>query len=186
MARRMRALEYLDQACQSGELVEIQRSVLGARREEGYVVGIGKKWLLIHVLDDGMNLDGYRAVRTRDIARTQPDPRSFHRRALAVRGQRRKVPKGIKLDRTRDALRTASKKYRIVAVHLEYSDPDVCYIGSARITKKYLHLHQITPNAHWRRKSTPLHRATISRIDFGGQYEQALLAVADAARRSPK
>jgi len=68
----------------------------------------------------------------------------------------------------------------------EHSDPNICYIGSARITKNYLHLHQITPNAHWRRKSTPFHRATISRIDFGGQHEQAFLAVADADGRSPK
>lgn len=180
MPRRTPAIKYLERALTTGELVEIQRSVLNASREEGFVVGIGKKWLLLQVFDDRMRLDGYRAVRKRDIARTRPDPRTFHQRALDVSRQRRQIPTGIGLDRTRDVLRTGTKKSRIVAVHLEYTNPTVCYIGIARMGKKYLRLHEITPNARWRRKPTRFHLANISRIDFDGHYERALLAVADA------
>jgi hypothetical protein len=180
MPKRMHAIDHLREAMAAGELVELQRSVLAARSEEGAVVGIGRKWVLIHRLEDGCRLTGYQAVRVRDIARTRPLVRSFSRRALAASGQRPRIPEGIELDRTRDVLRSATKHFRIVSVHLEYTDPDVCYIGAARVGRKHLHLHEITPNARWRRKPASFHLANISRIDFDGQYERALLAVADA------
>ena len=99
------------------------------------------------------------------------------------------MPKGIDLDRTRDVLRSGTTKFRIVAVHLEYTDPGICDVGRARIGKKCLRLHETTPNARWRRGPTRFHPGNISRIDFGGQCERALLAVADTEAkpgRSPK
>lgn len=180
MARRRRALEYLEHALETGELVEFHRSVLDASTEAGFVVGMGKQWILFQVFDDRMRLDGYRAVRKRDVARTRPDPRTFHQRSLEITGQVREIPKGIELDRTRDVLRTGTDQFRIVSVHVEYTDPRICYIGIARMGKKYLRLLEIKPSARWRRKPTEFHLSNISRIDFGAGYERALLAVADA------
>ena len=186
MAKRMSADEYLHKALVSAELVEFQRSVLDATKEQAFVVGIGRRWVLFEMLDSSLRLDGYQAVRRVDIVRVRRDPRSFHRRALAVSGQHRHVPVGIDLRDIRSLLRSASKHYRIVAIHTEYTNPRVCYVGCARPGKKRLHLDEISTNAKWIAKPEHYQYWSISRIDFDGQYERALLAVVDSETKPKK
>jgi len=77
-------------------------------------------------------------------------------------------------------LRTGTAEFRIVSIHTEYTDESVCYIGRARPGKKRLHLDKVSTNAKWLRTPEVFGYWCISRIDFDGQYERALLAVADA------
>ncbi len=166
------------------QLIEFQRSVPPATTEHGFVVGIGRRWVLFHMVKDAVALDGYQAVRHRDIARARREPRKFSEGLLALRGHGPIVPTGIDLDRTRDLLRSATEQFRLVAVHPEYDEPDNCYVGAVSdFGNATFQLHEISPEAKWLPKRYRYTYKSISRVDFAGAYERALLELADARRR---
>jgi len=179
-------MDLLHDALAGGDLVEFQRSVLDASTEVGAVVGIGKKWVLFQQLENWSRLTGYQAVRERDIARVRRLKHSFSPRALALSGQRPTAAAGVTLDRTKDVLRTGTERFRIVSVYTEYDEARMFYVGVARVGKKHAQLQTITTNGHWKRKPRPFRLGHISRIDFDGQYERALLAVLDAEAKAKK
>jgi hypothetical protein len=82
-------LEVLRAARESGDVVRIRRKLKRAERLEGFVVGIGKQWVLLHLVDDVV-LDGYAAVRLKDVdkVRVYVTAESFTQRALAFNGHR--------------------------------------------------------------------------------------------------
>lgn len=85
---------------------------------------------------------------------------------MAVRGWRRIAP------------------FPLVTLHTEVADPDVCYIGRpVQLTSRVV---TIGPDATWDDDEwLTLAWADVTRIDFGGDYAQALALVAgDAARKA--
>lgn len=176
--------KLLSRSLAEQQLIEFQRSVPPATTEHGFVVGIGRRWVLFHMVKDAIALDGYQAVRHRDIARARREPRKFSERLLALRGHGPIVLAGIDLDRTRDLLRSATKQFRIAAVHLEYDEPENCYVGAAGgFDDSTFQLHEISPEAKWLPKRYRYTYKSISRVDFDGTYERALLELADARHR---
>lgn len=181
MGSRRSLDKVLDRSLTKRQLVAFQRSVPPASTEHGFVVGISSKWVLFHIVKDGIDLDGYQAVRHRDIARARREARRFSERLLALRNQHPVVPTGIELDRTRDLLRSATKQFRVVAVHPEYDEPEICYVGAAgRYRDATFELREISSEADWLPERFRYTYRSISRIDFDGSYERALLELADA------
>src|SRR5688572_18739535 len=82
------------------ELIRLRRAIRGADRLEGFVAGVGREWILVHVFDADMFLDGYSAVRIADLRRVERrgGPESFPVRALRHFGQTPVVPEGVDLD----------------------------------------------------------------------------------------
>lgn len=174
-----------DEAMEKGRLLEYQRGVLGSEVEVGFVVGIGKKWLLIHHLDGAARLNGYQAIREADITRARLSTHRFSERALVITGQRPNPPVGIALDRTRDLLRTATRHFRIVGINIEYENESIRYIGAAtRLRKRRFALEGVSRAAKWKAPTKPNYRyREVSRIDFDDDYMHALLAVLDDRAR---
>jgi hypothetical protein len=173
--------KVLNRSLDQHQLVQFQRCVPPAATEHGFVVGIGRRWVLFHMVKDAIAVDGYQAVRHRDIARARREPRTFPERLLALRGEGPIIPAGIDLDRTRDLLRTATEQHRIVAVHPEYDEPEICYVGAAGgFRDSTFRLQEISPEAEWLAKRYRYRYKSISRVDFDGAYERALLELADA------
>ncbi len=66
-----------------------------------------------------------------------------------------------------------------MTVHPELDDPDVCFIGKVQhLSRKMLHLREITPRATWSDSRGKFQMGRITRVDVGGNYEQALVQVA--------
>jgi len=181
MAKKKRKPWVLDEAMAKGRLLEYQRAVLGSEIEMGFVVGIGRKWVLIHVLDRGVRLNGYQAIRERDITRARLSADKFRKRFLTIDNQSGVAPEGIALDRTRDLLRTATKLSRIVGVNTEYDDESIRYIGAANdFGNRRFAIKGVSTKAKWESNDgRPYRYAEVSRIDFDGDYMRALLAVLD-------
>jgi len=181
MAKNTRKPWVLGEAMAKGRLFEYQRAVLGSEIEKGFVVGIGRKWVLIHVLDRGVRLNGYHAIRERDITRARLSADKFRVRFLAIDNQSGVAPEGIALDRTRDLLRTSTKRSRIVGVNTEYDDEPIRYIGAARnFGNRRFALKGVTTKAKWEPSNGRNYRySEVSRIDFDNDYMRALLAVLD-------
>lgn len=181
MAKNTRKRWVPDEAMAKGRLFEYQRAVLGSEIEQGFVVGIGRKWVLIHVLDRGVRLNGYHAIRERDITRARLSADRFRVRFLAINNQEGVAPDGIALDRTRDLLRTATERSRIIGVNTEYDDESIRYIGAARdFGNRRFAIKGVSTQAKWKPSDGRNYRYfEVSRIDFDDDYMRALLTVLD-------
>jgi hypothetical protein len=164
--------------------VRIRRQIPGADRLEGFVLAVGDRWVLLSNLGNGVRLDGFGAVRLEDIASVRkPASAQFMRSALEWRGQWPPDSEGPQLDLSSDAglITSARAASPLVTLHIEYERPDVCFIGRpVRITSKRVDLQEVTPEAKWENGGHTFRFKEISRVEIGGDYEQALHAVAGA------
>jgi hypothetical protein len=146
----------------------------------GYVLDIGPQFFLIALVSDGIRLNGFQCFRLSDVRKLQvPDKYArFHEAALKKRRQR--FPKKPPIDITSLAqlLLTANNAFPLVTIHREKIRADSCWIGrvvdvrDGRVT-----LLEIGPGAVWDSELETYRLSEITRIDFGGDYEDALYLV---------
>lgn len=73
MSRLKRLRKYLRRARRRHDCLHIVRRIKKADQIDGYVVGVGKSWVLLSVEDSGSPA-GFIALRLPDIRRICPDP----------------------------------------------------------------------------------------------------------------
>lgn len=144
----------------------------------GYVLDIGPKFFLIAVIDtDTIRFNGFSCLRWADVRRLETPHRyqEFVVKALRKRHEGIKKKPRVDLASTQSILRSADKIFPLITIHLEKLRPDVCYIGCiAGASDKSVSMLEIGPDAVWDQKPTERKLSEITRIDFGGQYEDAL------------
>jgi hypothetical protein len=182
-------LERLGQAERRQELVTVRRAIKGADRLHGYVLAVGSRWILMAELASGIYLDGVVAVRVKDVVEVRRDSMSgrFVRRALELHGEwPPRLPAGaVTLAKTRELIKSCAKLAPLVTLHVEYNDPDVCYIGvPVGWGKRSVKLLGVTPQATWETSPDSWKLADLSRVEFGGRYERTLDEVAGPAPRA--
>lgn len=172
----------LAEAAAEGTPVRVKRWMAGTTALDGFVVGVGRSWALLHLLDGPALLDGHAALRIEDVRRVRPRPHAeFVRRALAAGGGQ-PGPLELPLDRTADLVRAAGEAYPLVALREEYTDPGTFFVGAVTgQRRKRLQLSEIRPSARWAAEPTWWSFRRLSRIDVGGRYERALWHVATDA-----
>jgi hypothetical protein len=173
--------ESLAEALAEAPLVRIER--FGDRVTlTGFVVGVGGAWLLLHLVGDGVALDGWTAVPLTDVADVTlvGDEESFAERALRLRGETPEALPDIALGETRSLIASAQALFPLVTLHLERND-DICYIGRVEdVDEAGVVLRLLSPAASWE-ESERFPYGEISRIEFGTAYDTALADVADEA-----
>ncbi len=155
---------------------------------EGYVVQVGGPRVVLAHLDGDITVDGFVAIRLADITRVRPAPNvSLVRRALKLRGEwpPPRPPATLDLRRRRDLIRSVHAVSPLITIFIERCDPEVCSIGvPTGFRGKKLMLAEVTPRAKWWGKPTAWKLGRITRVDWGGRYEQALYDVAGPPRGS--
>ena len=142
-------------AARDGQLIRVQQDIPGLSWLDGSVVAVGRRWVLLALLDGTMVLDGWAAVRTGDLTSIRRAPNHlFVDQLLTGRGQLPAPPPmpGLDLHSTRRLLDTAAHTAPLVTIHTERDHPDECYIG--RLTRQGRHritLQEIDPDARWTR-----------------------------------
>jgi len=147
----------------------------------GFVVGLSLDFVAIHVQNDDILLDGYAILRIQDITLVEDRPKrgGFYMEALKLRGYKPKRPVGICLDSTASILESVNRHYPLVTVHREAIRNDECTIGRIeKLTAKTLIMQWLTPSAQWDGYSPRYRLTSITKIEFGGLYEDALARVA--------
>lgn len=146
----------------------------------GYVVGLGPGFVMILVVNDRVWLDGFECFRRPDIIAIEDDPYAeFHEKALALRGEIILDPPPISLANIEDLLKTAGRAFRLISIHCEAVDPDVCRIGHVDdVLDGELVMREVTPAAEWETEFERYPVSSITRVAFGGDYEEALSIVA--------
>lgn len=169
----------LKEATANHGLVRILRTIPRGDKLEGFVLDVGSQWLLLHVLSSDVFLNGHAALRVSDVRSVKPlGITSFWARALKHYAENPRRPGRVNLTSTRTVVETLARRFPLITIHTERRDPNVCYIGIPdAITSQSLRLREITPEARWENESTTYRLKEITRVEIGGRYEAALLAV---------
>ena len=170
----------LERAAQDQHLVRVSRAIKGSDDMDGSVIALSDAWVLLAVLAPRIDLDGYAALRIHDIAKVtrRGGEDSFVVRALQARGEWPPQIVDINLEGLPAIIASAAEIAALVTLHLEATDPDVCYIGRpVKLTNKQVHLLDITPSARWRDQPRKWPLTDVTRVEIGGRYEQALALV---------
>jgi hypothetical protein len=162
-------------------LFEARSVIKGAGCTRGFIVDFSDDLILFHVLGaDTFRLNGYTVIRSDNVK----DYRSFDRRAFwenrAVCHFKLKPvrPAGILLMSIPALLTSASKRYPLVTIHREKTRPEVCHIGALfSMTEATFTMDDLDCNAKWTGPRR-LKFSDVTRIDFGGGYEEALALTA--------
>jgi hypothetical protein len=160
------------------QLVRIQRRFEDAAIR-GYVLSVGPTFFIVALISDRLWHDGFECFRLTDLASVEPDPYAdFAERALHLRGLRRpRLPK-VRLDSVGDIVRSAGTAFPLIAIHREATDPDICRIGQVvAVNRTQVALLEIGPDARWDVEPTVHSLRSITRVGFGGEYENALALV---------
>jgi hypothetical protein len=163
------------------EPVRVSRNIRKTGDVGGYVLAVGTEWVLVALLQD-VALNGFVALRLNDVTGVKRGyAPKFYRRALELHGEWPPValPGDIMLDGIRELVESAAGTYPLVTIHIEREDPGVCFIGApVKFSRRRLHLLEVTAKAKWRASTSKWDLTAITRVDFDGRYERALLEVA--------
>lgn len=178
---RVRIQQSLRRVVGKEVIVSLWRENIDSYEIIGYVVDLSSEFVVIHVQNNEILLDGYAILRIQDITfvENKPKHREFYTEALKLRGYTPKRPDGICLNSIASILESVNKHYPLVTVYREEISTDACSIGRLeKLTEKTLILQWLNPSAQWEGYSPRYRLANITKIDFGGLYEDALALVA--------
>jgi hypothetical protein len=172
--------ENLERAQAEQSIVRITRGAFEAQGELGYVEALGEDLLLLARISDDLWFDGFAVVRIGDISELEAphEYADFVEEALRLREELSHAAPAISLESIGSAIRTAGRLFPLVVIHREEVEPETCRIGSVqKLTKDTLTLLEIGPDAEWEEAPSSVALEEITRVDFGGGYEEALALV---------
>jgi hypothetical protein len=166
------------------EAMRLRRFVRFSRRFEkssirGYVLDMGPRFFLLSLVSDRIRFDGFECFRVADVKGIRPDPYNvFVESALKRRGERRPKKPRVNVKSIEDLLLSAGRAFPLVTIHREQVDPEVCWIGRILgVERGRVSLLEINPDATWDDNPTEFKLSEITRVNFGGDYENALFLV---------
>jgi hypothetical protein len=166
------------------DAMRARRLVRFSRRFEkwaarGYVLDVGPKFFLRAIVSDRLWFDGFECFRVGDVRNVREDPYAAFAEA-ALRRRRERLPRKPRLSvrRPDELLVSAGRAFPLVTIHREEVDPKVCWIGRVMHVKGgRVSLLEIDPAAEWRQQPNDYRLSEITRVNFGGDYENALYLV---------
>jgi hypothetical protein len=151
----------------------------------GYVLDVGSEFLLLSLVSDRVRFDGFECFRISDVRNLRPDPyAAFAEAALKKRGERKPKRPSVNITNVKGILVSASRAFPLLTIHRERVEPDICHIGRVLNVKDgRLSLLEIGPDARWDDSATEYRIKEITRVNFGGDYENALHIVGAPPKR---
>jgi hypothetical protein len=180
-------LEELQAAQDEPMVVRIWRASYESESEMGYVTSIGSDLILLLCISTEIRFNGFAVIRIQDISELEaPHAHAeFVEEALRMRGESVEHAPAVDLSDVGAAIRTAGQLFPLVALHRELVDPRVCHIGQVvSVTRDFVSIIEIDPNAEWEKEPSTYSLSDVTRIDFGGGYEDALALVGGTAPSS--
>jgi hypothetical protein len=175
--------KFLRNALAARMLVRLKRKPrFDDGRVDGRVVGVSAKLVAVAVVGEGIRPNGIQVFRLADIVSAAPAPyASFITRVFRMRGLHWPTLGRVKLTSWRALVE--SVRAPVVTIHREAREPDVCFIGKfVKTIREGGALMKIEPGGRWDLDEPLAVRwRDVTRIDFGGDYEDALVLVGGKA-----
>jgi hypothetical protein len=172
--------DTLEAAMAAQQLVRVLTDADPDASHDGFVVGLGAEWVLLHWLDPSIVLNGYTALPLEDVdlVEVRTAAETFAVPALRLQGVRPTRPEAIALDDLPSLLASIDRAFGLVVVHREQREPAGPMIGRiAHLGDDSFILRHVSPLGSWD-DSGGYRYDEVTRLDFGGGYEQALALVA--------
>lgn len=165
----------------SDQIVNIRRRSRPGYTIDGFVLAVGRRWVLLSKTTEGGHFDGYAAIRISDIKNVRPD-RSFQSDFAKTRPEwPPALPSArgrLDLDTNRGMLRSLLAPNHIAGIERNLR-VDATWIGVPYdMTKKFLYLWEVTPQATWNEAPFGYRLKTITTVIFDDRYQTALAAMA--------
>lgn len=144
---------------------------------QGYVLDIGPRFFLMAIVGDDIWFNGFQCFRLSDVRGLEVpyEYAAFAEAALRKRGERMPKKPRVSMASLEELLLSASRAFGLVTIFREQVYPDECHIGLvACVAKRNLQLLRIQPDANWDDEPSVYRLSEITRVDFGGDYENAL------------
>ncbi|CAN5260443.1 hypothetical protein BH10PSE3_BH10PSE3_03500 [soil metagenome] len=170
-------IEQLTAAARDGQLVRLYRA-FEETYIRGYILDVGPEFFLLGLVSDRLWLDGFECFRVDDVDELAADPYAdFAQAALAARGEARPALT-LQLADIAALLTSAAEQFPLVTMHKERDRPEVCNIGKLiSIEGGIAWVLEIGPDAQWDDEPSAHKLAEITRVNFGGDYEDALALI---------
>jgi len=146
----------------------------------GFVVDIGRKWVLLVRTMDGGFTDGHIAIRLSDIRKVSKDTSFEGRFARTLPDWPPRAPheEPIDLDRTRGLLRSFGTPGALVGIESTHRTSST-WIGIPNdIVGRWFYLWEVRPDASWHEQPLGYRLRKIVMVYSGSHYLRGLAAVA--------
>ena len=170
----------LVQAKADGDLVCLERADIEEGHALGYILDIGPQFFLLKFVAEDIAFNGFQAMRIEDVTKLEVPHTyaDFVERALELRREVAPPQPQIDLSSPSTLIESASRSFPVITIHREKADPDVCHIGRViEVTSARVRLREITASAEWEDEIFDYGTSEVTRVDFGGRYEEALVLV---------
>ena len=173
-------IEQLNAAARDEQLIRLYRP-FEQTYVRGYILDVGDEFFLLGLVSDRLWLDGFECFRVGDVDELVADPYAdFTQAALTARGEARPTLT-LGLADIAALLTSAAEAFPLVTIHKERDQPDACYIGKLiSIEGGIAWMLEIGPDAQWDDDPSAHKLAEITRVNFGGDYEDALALIGGA------
>lgn len=161
-------------------LVEFKRKAIDLDQLRGFVVGSSSELTLVHCLNEhSFQLNGYVAIRNRDISEQRPILEDeFLARVARLQRLKPRRPDSVALTSMRTAAESSGAAFPLITIHREQIKRGACFIGrTVSVTQRSVVIRSISPQAEWEGLDRYQLR-DITLLEFGGIYESLLLRVA--------
>jgi hypothetical protein len=172
--------DQLREAVESRALVRVKRSPRNADRIDGIVVAVGAKWALIAQTGEGGFFDGLVAIRVKDVVKVNKDS-SFEARFVETQPEwPPTAPGGVDLGTTACVITGLSAISPVLGIEQERRfHSQMTWIGVVdEITKGWLWLHEVRPDATWKKRPLGYKLRRITKVNISSRYLTALAVIA--------
>ena len=170
-----RSRSQLSEALRKGHLIRFSRR-FETSTVRGYVLDVGPRFFLLSLVSDRLWFDGFECFRVTDVSDIRRDPyATFAEEALRKRTERKPRKPRVSVATIERLVVSANRAFPLVTIHREAVDAEVCWIGRVvGIDRGRISLLEISPEATWEEKPGEHRLSEITRVSFGGDYENAL------------
>lgn len=140
-------------------------------------------WIVFAALSESFEFDGWVAVRERDVVADD-----VHGESLAIArilNLRHQVEPEFGDGDVWTAISDQWSDHGLVAVHVEHEFPGECQIGAGSITDGVVELRTVDMCGAFEDAVVHIAVSTITRLDWGGRYEEALCLAGQAQHEPP-
>ncbi len=165
----------------NGRMVRIVREAFDEEGHTGYIVATGRSWFAIEFVTQSARFDGMACMRYSDVTSLAPEQHTAYlERALEARGAVRATQAPVDLSSLQAIIESSAKAFPIITLHVPSDEIRYeCFIGKViTLNVATVDFAHITRDGEWEEFLREIPYAEIVRVDFGGDYEEALFLAA--------
>jgi hypothetical protein len=171
--------EFVKRKC----LVRINRQPLEDITDYGFILDYNDDFMLVNTFDFDANVvTGFSiyAISTIKEIKAHVDENSFESIFVKLNKIKPKKNPSILIDSIQTILKTVTENFPLIVIHCEKKDNEICWIGKlVEIKDNSFLMLEIDTNADWHEKPSKFKFKDVTKIDFGGGYENNLALVAE-------